>query len=252
MQVDIISGAEEFSLGEGPVGALLVHGYTGSPQGLRGLGEHLAANGIAVSAPRLPGHGTTWEDLNARRAHEWTESVETAFHTMAAEREEVFVVALSFGAALALDLAAHYPDEIAGLVTIAGWVESRDPRRHLAPVIKRVVRSLPGVGNDIADPEGKEIAYDRLPTSSTHEALRLLKRVKANLGAVRCPLLVMHARNDHTVLPHNADTIMSLVGSEDKEQVWFDDSYHVLTLDLDREDVNRRTLHFIQKHSKHL
>jgi carboxylesterase len=252
VEIKILEGAEAFSLGEGPVGALLVHGFTGSPQGLRGLGAHLAERGIAVTAPRLPGHGTTWQDLNTRTADEWVESVETAFHAMAAEKDEVFLVGLSFGGGLVLDLAARYPDEVSGIVTLAGMVETKDPRRHLAPVIRKVLKSLPGVGNDIADPQGKEIAYDRLPTSAAYHMLGFLKRAKLGLGAVTAPILVLHGRNDHTVLPFNAEVIHSSVGSTDKELVWLERSFHVITLDHDRDEVFDRTYRFIVEHSKAL
>ncbi|MCA1839603.1 MAG: alpha/beta hydrolase [Actinomycetota bacterium] len=250
-QVKILEGAEEFALGSGPVGALLVHGFTGSPQGMRGLGDYLAERGIAVLAPRLPGHGTTWEDLNTRKAAEWVTEVENAFHRMAAEREEVFVVALSFGAALALDLAARYPDDVSGLVTLAGMVMTKDPRRHLAPVIRRLTRSLPGAGNDIADPSGKEIVYDRLPTGATYYMLKFLKSARVGLPAVRCPILVMHGRQDHTVHPSNAQVIVDSVGSQDKELVWLERSYHVITLDYERDEVYRRTYEFIKGRSRH-
>lgn len=262
-EVRILEGAEEFRLdagsarraGEadkGRVGALLVHGFTGSPQGLRALGEYLAERGVAVLGPRLPGHGTTWQDLNRRKAQEWADAVELGFHEIAAERDEVFIVALSFGAALAFELAARYPDEVSGIVTIAGLVFTKDPRRFAAPVIRRLVASLPGVGNDIADPEGREIAYDRLPTSAAHEMLRFIKRANLGLPAIRCPLLVMHSKNDHTVHPANAQHIYDTVGSPDKELVWMDRSYHVLTLDYDRDEVFERTYKFIKERTRGL
>lgn len=252
MEVKILEGAEAFSLGEGPVGALLVHGFTGSPQGLRGLGTYLVERGVAVSAPLLPGHGTTWQDLNSRTAAEWVETVDSAFHKMAAEKDEVFLVGLSFGGSLVLDLAARYPAEVSGVVTLAGMVETKDPRRHLAPVIRKLVKSLPGVGNDIADPEGREIAYDRLPTNAAYHMLGFLTRAKLGLGAVTAPILILHGRNDHTVLPFNAEVIHSCVGSTDKEIVWLERSYHVITLDHDRDEVFDRTYRFIAEHSKAL
>ncbi|HEY7873889.1 MAG TPA: alpha/beta fold hydrolase [Actinomycetota bacterium] len=251
-EVRILEGAEEFRLGEGSVGALLVHGFTGSPQGMRELGEYLAERGIAVVGPRLPGHGTTWQDLNSRTGKEWAEAVELGFHEIAAEREEVFVVALSFGAALAFDLAARYPSEVSGIVTLAGFLFSKDPRRFASPVIKRLVRSIPGVGNDIADPEGREIAYDRIPTSATHEMLRCLRRARVGLPSIACPVLVIHSRNDHTVHPSNAQYIYDTVASEDKELVWLERSYHVVTLDYEREDVFERTYRFIKERARGL
>src|SRR5919108_6320336 len=115
--VHILAGAEEFSLGDGPVGALLIHGFTGSPQGLRSLGEYLAAGGVTVVCPRLPGHGTTWQDLNTRTQEDWAGAVEDAFFKLSASCDQVFLVGLSFGAALALELASRYPERVAGVVT---------------------------------------------------------------------------------------------------------------------------------------
>ena len=166
MESEILAGAEEFSLAGGSVGALLVHGFTGSPQGLRDLGDYLAARDIAVEGIRLPGHGTTWQDLNTRRPHEWVEAVEQGYAKVAEGRDKVFLVSLSFGSALAIDFAARHPEKVAGLVSLAGFVLTKDPRRFLSPVIRRVARSIPGVGGDIADPDMREVAYDRLPTTA--------------------------------------------------------------------------------------
>ncbi|MPZ69783.1 MAG: alpha/beta fold hydrolase [Actinobacteria bacterium] len=248
---EVIEGAEEFAFGDGPTGALLVHGYTGSPQGMRGLGEYLAERGIAVVGPRLPGHGTTWQDLDTKTRDEWRRTVTEGYEQLAAGRDEIFIVALSFGAALSLDFIAHNPGKVKGLVTLAGMVDTNDPRRHFAPVIKRLTRSVAGVANDIADPEGHEIAYDRLPTRSTHEMLKVLTEVKEVLPQVDCSLLVMHGRNDHTVKPYNAEMIIEKVSSSDKELVWCENSFHVITLDKDRDEVFRRTHEFIKERSTH-
>jgi carboxylesterase len=244
-ELEVMRGAEAFALGDGPVGALLIHGFTGSPQGLRGLGAYLATRGIAVAAPRLPGHGTSWQDLNLRTAEEWIMAVEDGLATMFSACEKVFIVGLSFGAALALDLAARYPERVAGVITIAGMVETRDPRRFAAWLIRLLRKSLAGAGNDIADPGAQEIAYDRLPTTATYRMLGFLRKAKAALPGVRCPILILHSHNDHTVGPYNAHTIYDNVRSDRKELVWLDRSYHVLTLDVDRDEVFRRTYDFI-------
>lgn len=248
-EIQVLEGCEDFAFGEGPVGALLVHGFTGSPQGLRGLGEYLAERGIAVAAPRLPGHGTTWQDLNTKTAKDWTETVETSFDHLRSQTEETFIVALSFGAALSLDLAARRPDQVKGIVTLAGMIFTKDPRRHLAPIISRVAASLPGVGNDIADPSGKELAYDRLPTKAAAGMIRYLKSAEKTLPDVTAPIVVMHGRQDHTVPYANAQHIYDRVGSSHKELLTLERSYHVITLDLEKELVFERTYDFIKEHS---
>lgn len=245
-----IEGTEGYSLGSGPVGALFCHGFTSSPQNMRLLADHLADRGIAVRAPLLPGHGTSWQDLGTKTAEDWVAAIEDAFHQMSAECDEVFLVALSFGASLALDLAARYPERVAGIVTMAGFVASKDPRRFLTPVLSRVLTSIPGVGNDIADPELKEIVYDTVPTKAAAQLLKQLKRARMALPAVTSPILVMHGRKDHTVPASNAQLIYDTVGSIDKELVWLERSYHVVTLDYDRQEVFDRTLRFITERSE--
>lgn len=248
----VLEGCEGFTLGEGPTGALMVHGYTGSPQGLRGLGRHLADAGLAVQAPLLPGHGTSWEDLHLRTSEDWRGSVETAYEELAARTEEVFLVSLSFGSALALDFAARHPGKVAGLVSLAGMVFTKDPRRHLAPLIAKMVKSIPGVGNDIADPDNRiEIAYDRIPPKATLQMLGQCERAKRALPQVTSPILIMHGRQDHTVHPSNASYIYDNVGSADKELLWLERSYHVVTFDYDRDIVADRTLRFIKERARH-
>lgn len=248
-ELKILEGAEEFSLGQGPTGALLVHGFTGSPHSMRPVGDYLSERGIGCFGIRLPGHGTTWEDLGTRRSSEWVEAVELAYQKMKTEHDEVFVVGLSFGVALSLDLAAR-DDDVAGLVSIAGFVLSKDPRRFVAGAISRVLRSVPAVGNDICDPDSREVCYDKVPTAGALQVLRFTKSVREGLPDVTCPILLLHSRNDHTAHPSNAEFIHSRVSSTDKEIVWFDRSYHVLTLDYDRQEVCQRTYEFIKSRSR--
>ena len=246
----VIEGAEQFSLPGGPVGALLVHGFTGSPQGLRALGEHLAGAGVTVEAPRLPGHGTTWQDLGSRRHEDWVGAVEEAYDRLAEQCEEIFVVGLSFGAALAVDFAARHPEGVSGVVLLSSYIHTKDPRRFFAPAIRFVIQSLPGVGNDIADPEMREIVYDRVPTSAAYSMLQFIRKARRELPLVKCPALIIHSPHDHTAHPDNARLIEREIGSQVKELVWLERSYHVITVDLEREQVYSKTLGFIKEHAR--
>lgn len=249
-ELKILQGAEPFTFGEGPTAALLIHGFTGSPQSMRDLGKYLAEAGIAVTCPRLPGHGTTWQDLNTRTTDEWVATVNAELDRLRDEHDEIFLVGLSGGGALALDCAARRPKDVAGLVTLAGSVHSNDPRRFFAPAIRHLVKSLPGIGNDICDPDAREICYERIPTSAAHSLLRFMKRVRGELPKVINPILVLHGCNDHTVHPGNARLIYEGVSSQDKELVWLERSYHVITLDYDRDEVFERTLGFIRSRAR--
>lgn len=248
-ELKVLEGAEEFSLGQGPTGALLVHGFTGSPDSMRPVGNYLAERGIGCFGVRLPGHGTTWEDLGTRTSSEWVEAVELAYQKMKTEHDEVFVVGLSFGVALSLDLAARHQD-IPGLVSIAGFVLSKDPRRFVAGPISKLLKAVPAVGNDICDPDSRELCYEKVPTGAALHVLRFTKSVRESLGDVTCPILVLHSHSDHTAHPSNAEFIHSRVASTDKQLVWLDRSYHVLTLDYDKQEVFERTYEFIKARSR--
>jgi carboxylesterase len=240
-------------MGDGPTGVLLVHGFQGSPQGMRGLGEFLSARGMTVAAPLLPGHGSTWQALNELKAPEWSAAVDDAFAALQKRCEELFVVGLSFGAALSLDTIARNPGAVSGLVTLAGWVYTNDPLRFFAPLLIKVVASLPPRSNDIADPNAHEIATDRFPARSGYEAYKLATgKGRAALREVDCPLLVMHGRNDHTIPLRSSEIIHAEAASADKELVILERSYHVITLDYDKDEVFNRTYEFIAKRAKHL
>ncbi len=97
----VLPGAEPYSADGGAVGVLVCHGFTGTPQSMRPWAEHLAGAGYAVRLPRLPGHGTTWQELNATRWQDWYAEVERAHAELAGRCEKVFAVGLSMGATLA-------------------------------------------------------------------------------------------------------------------------------------------------------
>ena len=68
-----MSGADAFDLvGDGDVGVVLVHGFTGTPYEVRYLGEQLWRAGLSAAAPLLPGHGTTVSELEHTTWHDWS------------------------------------------------------------------------------------------------------------------------------------------------------------------------------------
>src|SRR5687767_5632088 len=109
----VMKGAEPFGFDGGEHGVLLVHGYTGSPQGLRPWGEYLANEGFTVLCPRLPGHGTSVADLHKVKSSEWIAEIEMALRGLRERCTSISVGALSMGGTLALHLAQKHPGEIA-------------------------------------------------------------------------------------------------------------------------------------------
>ncbi|MFD9126642.1 alpha/beta hydrolase [Kitasatospora sp. NPDC059571] len=242
-----LPGAEPFHHEGGPVGVLLVHGFTGSPQSMRPWAEHLAAAGLTVALPLLPGHGTRWQDMQATRWEDWYAEVEREFSALRERCEQVFVCALSMGGSLALRLAARHGDAIAGLVLVNPSVRSDNPATVLLPVLRHLVPSLPGVANDIALEGSAELGYDRTPLHAAWSLSRLWRTVQAALPEVRQPVLLLHSPQDHVVSPANSELVLARISSTDVTEKLCERSFHVATLDHDAEMIFESSLDFIRR-----
>lgn len=248
--VALMPGAEAFSFPAGPVGVLLCHGFTGSPQSMRPWGEYLAAAGLTVSCPRLPGHGTSWQEMNRTGWPDWYGEQERALRELRDRCDPVFVMGLSMGGTLALRLAEEHPSEVAGLVLVNPSVTTLDRRAFLTPLLKWVLPSLPGVANDIKKPGVREVAYDRTPLRAFDSLRAFWKLTRADLGRVTAPLLVFHSPQDHVVEPVNTRIVLNGVRSTEVEDRACPNSYHVATLDNDAPAIFEGSVGFVRAHSR--
>ena len=239
-----------FFLEGGPVGVLLIHGFTGSPPEMRPLGDYLHQRGYTVSGPLLPGHGTTVEDMNRRKWTEWTGHVEQSLADLQARCETVFVGGLSMGSLLTLYLAAHHP-ELPGAITYSPAVVVATRLIYLTPVLKHLLPTRPQSGeSDLTDPEAdlRLWSYEEDPVFAAHELLKLIRQVRRLLPQVTCPLLVIHSTLDTAIHPTSAQFTYDRVGSTDKELVTLHNSGHCITVDSEWESVAAKTYEFIQAH----
>ena len=225
-------------------GALLLHGLTGSTQSVAGLRAALEAAGFETQAPLLPGHGTSPEDLAGCGWDDWVAAAEEGYQRLA---RPLVAVGLSMGGALAAGVAAAHP-EVAGLAVVNPLVDPPAPsfQELLEQLLAAGERFLPGVGNDIADPDATEIAYDRLPVAALLSMSRGLEKLVPRLGDVRCPVLILTSRHDSVVPAVSSDVLAGAV-SGPVERVWLENSRHVATLDVDRDELERRVAEFASR-----
>lgn len=250
---EILPGAEPWSAyptndasGDGgPHGVLVCHGFTGCPQSMRPLAEAFAGAGFAVELPLLPGHGRSIDDMVPTRWKDWSGHLDAAYLDLAGRCERVVVAGLSMGGTLAAWLTVQHP-EIAGLIAVNGAFDP--PAPPFLEMVREMVREghdrMPGVGNDVALEGVTELAYSEAPLEP------LLSLVEAGqselfdrLGEIRCPVLVFSSKNDHVVPPTSADVICTRV-SGPVERIDLDRSFHVATIDYDRDLINTRSVEF--------
>jgi carboxylesterase len=247
--VPIHPDATPYAADGGPVGAVLCHGLTGMPGSMRAWGEGLAAAGLTVRVPRLPGHGTTWKDANTTTWQDWYGELERAFDEVRSRCDRTFVMGLSMGATVALRLAEERGDDVAGVVVVNPSLFTLRKDAKLLPLIRLFVPSFPPVGNDVKKPGVVEPAYDRLPVKAAYQLSRLWKLTNADLGRLTQPLLVLTSRDDHVVEPANSERLMAGAASTDKRQVVLEDSYHVATMDNDLPLIVEESLAFVRAHA---
>jgi carboxylesterase len=240
---EIIPGCEPWSAAGGPHGALVIHGFTGSPQSLRGLAEALHGAGYAVELPLLPGHGTSVDDMMDTGWGDWSAAAEAAYGALAARVDKVVVAGLSMGGGLALWLGTRHP-EIAGIVCVNPAVEvGAEMVEAIRQMVDSGVDRIPAIGGDVADPAGREKAYDATPLPPLLSLADAAADTIADLPKVACPVLLMTSAQDHVVDPHNSDIVAEGV-SGPVERITLERSYHVATLDYDKDLIFERAVDF--------
>ena len=240
----IISGAEPWSAEGGPNGVLVLHGFTGNPQSMRSLAEALAAAGLTVELPLLPGHGTAIEDMVPTRWEDWSGSAEAHFQALAARCDHVAVVGLSMGGTLTCWLAERHP-HLSGIALVNPLIHAPDAefRTGVAALVEAGTPTFDGIGSDIKKEGSVEAAYPGTPLAAVLSLFEAADGVEAALADIHCPTLLLSSREDHVVDPVSGDVVERTV-SGPVERVWLEDSYHVATLDNDAPLIEAAVVEF--------
>ena len=239
---------DPFVLEGGSAGVLLIHGFTGAPPEMRLLGEYLNERGMTVSAPLLPGHGTTAEDLNRCQWTDWAAAADAALDEIRSRCDPVFVGGLSMGSLLALYLAAERTG-VAGVMAWSPALRIANPLIHLSPVMRHLLRTFPKERrSDLCDQRAEKRiwAYPVRPVSAVAELLTLQREVRRRLVRVAQPLLVVQSRADRTVHRRSGPMMLKGVTSVDTELIWLQHSGHNMLVDGEWTTVAARTWEFIR------
>ncbi len=247
--------SEFFFPGHG-VSALLVHGLTGTPYEMRYLGERLAERGVRVRGVKLAGHAGAPEELGQVGYDNWYESVVHGFEDLRQYGDPNVIIGLSMGAVLSARLAADQREAVAGLVMLA-------PAFFLPPkttTALKAVRMLGALaeklfvynseGSDIHDAAARRIhpSCRLMPMTAPLKLLDLGIVVKPMLPQITQPALLIHSRLDHTCpIRKNVDFVMKRLGSPEKRAVELEESFHVITVDSEKERVANEVVEFVER-----
>jgi carboxylesterase len=240
----VIPGAEPFYLEGNDIGILISHGFMGTPQSVRFLGEKIAEHGYTVCAPRLKGHGTHYQDLELCSYQEWFESLEEGYERLKTRCAAIFVIGQSMGGTLTLHL-AHKHRDIKGIMLINAAL-SVPGLEYLQG--KAEPRFIDEGEPDIKAKDVYEITYEKTPIKAVHELQSLMKRTPSLLPDLTVPVLAFKSMEDHVVPAGNTDYILNHIGSSEKKVVPLFNSYHVASMDDEKEEIAEKCLNFIKQH----
>ncbi|MBX3312918.1 MAG: alpha/beta fold hydrolase [Actinobacteria bacterium] len=243
---NLIPGAEPMSHVGGRAGALVLHGFTGNPGSMRGIADALVGAGFGVEMPLLPGHGTVVADMLDTGFADWLGAAEDAYQAIAARSDRVVIVGLSMGGALTAWLGGDHP-EVAGLVCINAIVsEPEGMRGFIEELLASGTEFIPGIGSDIAKEGVEESAYLDTPVRPLLSLVDAAAELDERLARITCPVLVVNSPEDHVVPPENSDVLAARVAGP-VERLSASRSYHVATIDHDKELIEEAVVAFALK-----
>jgi len=255
----------------------LIHGLTGTAKEMSSIAKALNKQGFSVVAPLMANHNKSISCLKRTSWQEHYSSMRKEFIKYADEYENIFVAGLSFGALIGIMLAHEFPEKIKALNCFSptlffdGWSEKPKSMIFLPLVYRTPLKywfyfkeEYPyGVKNDRLRTkiesfykEAKLFDYSKvhlygypvIPIACMYQNYLLSKKVISILKNITTPIQLMQARDDDVTSPKNSYYIYDRVSSKDKEIIFLEDSYHIITADQERDKVAEKTVAFFEKY----
>jgi carboxylesterase len=254
---------------------LLIHGITGTPSEMRYLGKGLNKGGFNVVCNTLPRHCSSLGELKKVTWQEIYAFCRDDLHRLKSQYAQVYIGGLSMGALMAVQLAREFPSEVSGIIALAptlfydGWAL---PKKR---IFMYLTWHIPFIRNaiDIREgwPYGLKDEYSRahierfykqaragdfdqkvllfgspfFPLACLYQHHLFTKTVKKELSSVKSPILIIHAREDDMASPRNSQYQYEKIGSPKKSLVILEDSYHIITIDQEKEKVIAEVIKFL-------
>lgn len=235
---------------------LALHGFGGTPCEVDLVVEVARSLGRRALAPLLPGHGTHAAELSRTRWADWATAAERALDDVAPRGERAVVVGLSLGSLLAIHLASSRPERTLAVALLAPATRLATPFPSLALAAVEAL-GLPDfavrkAGADLADPEARRThtTYETQPVHAAISVRAAGARARSRLPGVRAPLLILHGARDRVCPSHNASEIAGWAGSKDIRVRIFPRSRHILTRDVERDEVAAELRAFLSRFSR--
>jgi len=254
----------------------LIHGLTGTAREMGSIAQRLNKRGFSVAAPLMANHDKSISCLKRTSWQELYNSVRNEFIKYADDYENIFVAGLSFGALIGILLAHEFPKKVKALNCFSptlffdGWGNPKS--RIFLPLIyktpfrywlyfkeeypyglknERLRSKVESFYKDAKLFDYSKVhlyGYPVIPVSCMHQNSLLAKKVISVLKNIQTPIQLLQARDDDVTSPKNSYCIYNRVSSREKEIVFLENSYHIITADQERDKVAEKTVAFFEKY----
>lgn len=255
------------------IGVLLIHGLTGTPIEMDSIGLRLNKYGFTVSIPVLEGHCSDFDALIATDRRDWLKGLEQEYEKLAKVTDVIFVAGLSAGASMSMIMADKYP-EIRGMALYSttlqcdGWSVSKAaiflPLILKIPMLRdryRFVEAYPyGIKNELLrerivmkleSGDSSAAGHTNTPGKILYEMFGLAEQAKKVMSHIKTPALIVHAEEDDLASMKNAIYVQEHLAGE-AQLLRLHDSYHLVTIDQERQKVASATARFFYSHLSEL
>ena len=227
---------------------ILFHGLLSSPQEFGLIAHPLRARGIAHHAVTTTGY-TLATNVAQPDWRQWRQAAVARVDEIAGDRP-VILGGLCMGGILAAATALQRRQRIAGLVlmsptfTYDGWNVS--PLRHL-----RHLAYWTRLDNvfSVSECEPYGIKNEKIRKWVVRELRERAQsaEVRNHLAELEVPLLVIHAREDEITSLASVERLVADLPTQDKQLAVVDNSYHMVTIDNDRQQVAGLLAAFVKR-----
>ncbi|MDD5155655.1 MAG: alpha/beta fold hydrolase [Candidatus Omnitrophica bacterium] len=266
-----------FLKGDGLKAVLLIHGITGTPSEMHYLGKALNKAGYTVLCNILPCHCGSLGELKKVTWGQIADFCAQDFKTLKGQYPKVFIGGLSMGALMAVHLAYKFPGEVSGIISLAPTLFYDGWALHKGKFLLDIIWAIPFLRNRINIREGwpyglkderlresiqrfyknaSSSQYDDkvllfgspfFPLACLYQHHLFTKVVKKEIPLVKNPILILHARQDDMTSIKNAFYLLNNIASQDKTLITLQDSYHMITIDKEKDKVAQEAIKFLDK-----
>ncbi len=256
-------------LAGGDNAVMLLYGLSGSPLEIIYLATKLNAEGYSVEIPHIQGYEYSAQGEIMKPYESWINDALDHFHEMKKKYKSVSIGGLSCGAVICLRLAELVSNELAALILLSTtlyidgwsipWYQIFIPLLYFSPLRyrlcfkenepfgiknleRRAMASKGMVDNSVSITGGSTISLFKI-----YQARQLNQLVIKNLSLVTCPTLIIHAEEDDTASLKNMERVLSNISSPFVKQLTLQDSYHIITVDNEKEKVVHSCVDFLKQ-----